>query len=158
LISRGDDSVFNELFKESPSPELAETVLLDEADDDDDEEALKIATARAKHLRMMQLHASSSPSRSSTVSARSGLGESLNSSLNTESSARDNQIQNRTSTFSQADGKHLKSLEASRSKFLRMKQQQRSKKQHMQLNKTPKSDLWKDTFTNRDRKINDGNK
>ena len=93
----------------------------DDPDDDDDEEALKIATARAKNLRMMQLHASSSPSRNA-VSSRSGLGESLSHTLDAATS-RDTKVQNRTTSLSQADEKHLKSLETSRSKFLRMKQQ-----------------------------------
>lgn len=111
---------------------------IDEQDDDDDEEALKIATAKAKNLRMMQLHASSSPSRN-------------------EDSPRDTKVQNRTTNLSQNDEKHLKSLETSRSKFLRMKQQQRTKKQNMQLNQTPRVELWKDSLINRERTKNDMN-
>ena len=111
---------------------------IEEQDDDDDEEALKIATARAKNLRMMQLHASSPPSRN-------------------EDSSRDTKVQNRSS-LSQNDEKHLKSLETSRSKFLRMKQQQRTKKQNMQLNQTPRVELWKDSLINRERNINEKEK
>ena len=110
----------------------------DEQDDDDDEEALKIATARAKNLRMMQLHASSSPSRN-------------------EDSSRDTKVQNHSS-LSPNDEKHLKSLETSRSKFLRMKQQQRTKKQNMQLNQIPRVELWKDSLINRERTKNELNK
>ena len=128
----------------------------DEPDDDDDEEALKIATAKAKNLRMMQLHASSSPSRN-VVSSRTGLGESLTNVLDADSS-RDSKVQNRTTNLSQADEKHLKSLETSRSKFLRMRQQQRSKKQNMQLNQTPKVDLWKDSLNIREVKTEGLNK
>ena len=87
---------------------------------------------------MMQLHASSSPSRN-------------------EDSSRDTKVQNRTS-LSQNDEKHLKSLETSRSKFLRMKQQQRTKKQNMQLNQTPRVELWKDSLINRETTINEINK
>ena len=124
---------------------------LDEPDEEDEDEALKIATARAKNLRMMQLHASSSPSRTA-VSSKSGTGDSSSNVLDSESS-RDNKVQNRTSSLSQANEKHLKSLETSRSKFLRMKQQQRSKKQNMQLSQTLKVDLWKDSLNIRDRNI-----
>lgn len=117
-------------------------------DPDDDEEALKIATAKAKNLRMMQLHASSSPSRN-VVSSRTGLGESLsNKDLDADSSRDKSKVQNRTTNLSQE--KHLKSLETSRSKFLRMRQQQRNKKQNMQLNQTPKVDLWKDSLNIRE--------
>ena len=111
---------------------------IDEQEDEDDEEALKIATTKAKNLRMMQLHASSSPSRN-------------------EDSSRDTKVQNRTS-LSQNDEKHLKSLETSRSKFLRMKQQQRTKKQNMQLNQTPRVELWKDSLIGRETPINEINK
>ena len=123
---------------EEEDEEDVEDEEIDEQDDDDDEEALKIATARAKNLRMMQLHASSSPSRN-------------------EDSSRDTKVQNRTTNLSQNDEKHLKNLETSRSRFLRMKQQQRTKKQNMQLNQTPRVELWKDALINRERTKNDIN-
>ena len=141
--------------EEEEEEEDVEDEDLDEPDlDDDDDEALEIATARAKNLRMMQLHtSSSSPSRTASKSSL-GSGDSLHNVLDKESS-RDSKVQNRTTGLSQASEKHLKSLETSRSKFLRMKQQQKNKKQTMQLNQTPKIDLWKDSLNIKDRKFNE---
>ena len=140
--------------EEEEEEEDVEDEDLDEPDlDDDDDEALEIATARAKNLRMMQLHtSSSSPSRTTSKSSL-GSGDSLHNNLE---SSRDSKVQNRTTGgLSQASEKHLKSLETSRSKFLRMKQQQKNKKQTMQLNQTPKIDLWKDSLNIKDRKFNE---
>ena len=139
--------------EEDEEEEDVEDEDLDEPDlDDDDDEALEIATARAKNLRMMQLHtSSSSPSRTTSKSSL-GSGDSLHNNLE---SSRDSKVQNRTTGLSQASEKHLKSLETSRSKFLRMKQQQKNKKQTMQLNQTPKIDLWKDSLNIKDRKFNE---
>ena len=141
--------------EEEEEEEDVEDEDLDEPDlDDDDDEALEIATARAKSLRMMQLHtSSSSPSRTTSKSSL-GSGDSLHNNVDKESS-RDSKVQNRTTGLSQASEKHLKSLETSRSKFLRMKQQQKNKKQTMQLNQTPKIDLWKDSLNIKDRKFNE---